>query len=450
MKKVSRRAAALFTLTGAVVLCLLIFFAELAVKGERWALFAANGNLYSGGVLLSGTLLDRNGAVLNEPGGDGKRLYSDNKEIRTATLHAVGDAEGNIGTGALTAYAAKLAGYGLISGVYPLKGENVCLSIDAELNRTAYKALAGRKGAVIVANYKTGEIYCMVSTPSFDPTNVPNLDSEKYEGAYLNRAISSAYTPGSVFKLVTLAAAIENIPDLFERTFTCEGGVAVGEDYVKCTGRHGAITIEDALAYSCNSAFAELSLELGAETLARYAKQLGLTESVAIDELKTAAGKFETAGEGSADLAWSGIGQYRDTVCPAAMLRLVSAIANGGKAADLTLLRRSGIKALLPAPDKRILSAETAEKMSVLLSYNVYKSYGEVNFPGLELYAKTGTAEVGGGKQPHAWFAGYITNVDCPFAFAVVVENGGSGRSAAGGVANAVLQEAVKRYGNNK
>ena len=274
----------------------------------------------------------------------------------------------------------------------------------------------------------------MVSTPSFDPTNVPNLDSEKYEGAYLNRAISSAYTPGSVFKLVTLAAAIENIPDLFERTFTCEGGVAVGEDYVKCTGRHGAITIEDALAYSCNSAFAELSLELGAETLARYAKQLGLTESVAIDELKTAAGKFETAGEGSADLAWSGIGQYRDTVCPAAMLRLVSAIANGGKAADLTLLRRSGIKALLPAPDKRILSAETAEKMSSLKLQRL-QILRRVNFP-----ARLRQDGHGGGRRRAAARIVWLHHErGLPFAFAVVdeaatpVAAGGGQRGAAGG-----------------
>jgi len=448
MKRVSRRTTALFALVWAIVLCLLIFFTQLAVKGERWALFSANGNIYAGGALLAGTLLDRSGEILNEPGVGGARLYSDSREIRTATLHAVGDAQGNIGTGALKVYAPKLAGYSRISGVYPRKGENVYLSIDAQLCRAAYKALSGRKGAVVVANYRTGEIYCMVSSPSFDPLNVPDLESEKYEGAYINRAISSAYTPGSVFKLVTLAAAIENIPDLFERTVTGDGGETIGSDYVKCTGRHGAISIEDALAVSCNSAFAELSLELGAETLERYAKQLGLTESVSIDSIKTASGQFEKAGEGSADLAWSGIGQYRDTVCPAAMLRFMMAIANGGKAADLTLLRRSGIKALLPPPDKRILSAETAEKMSVLLSYNVYKSYGEANFPGLELYAKTGTAEVGGGKQPHAWFAGYITNEDCPFAFAVVVENGGSGRSAAGAVANAVLQEAVRRYGN--
>jgi cell division protein FtsI/penicillin-binding protein 2 len=447
MKKVSRRSAALFILVGAIVLCLLVFFTQLAVKGERWAMFAANGNIYKDGVLQSGTLLDRSGEVLNEPAKEGGRLYSDSAEIRTATLHAVGDAQGNVGTGALTAYAAKLTGYTLFSGVYLQTGEKVYLSIDAELNRVAYKALGGRKGAVAVANYKTGEILCMVSAPSFDPLNVPDLTKEKYEGAYINRVLSSAYTPGSVFKLVTLAAAIENVPDLFERTFECSGGMTIGADYVKCTGRHGTITIEDALAVSCNSAFAALSLELGADTLSRYAGELGLTESIEIDTLQTAAGQFEKAEAGSADLAWAGIGQYRDTVCPAAMLRFVFAIANEGKAANLTLLRRGGIRTLLPTSDKRILSADTAEKMSVLLSYNVYKSYGESNFPGLELYAKTGTAEVGGGKQPHAWFVGYITNEDCPFAFVVVVENGGSGRAAAGGVANTVLQEAVKRFG---
>lgn len=446
MKRVSRRASALLILAGAAVLCLLAFFVQMALKGERWAMFPANGNLYSNGVLRAGTVLDRNGVVLSAPGEDGSRRYNENKEVRAATLHAVGDAQGNIGTGALTAFASELSGYSLIGGVSK-KGEELYLSIDSELNRAAYKALSGRKGAVAVVNYRTGEIYCMVSSPSFDPENVPDISGEKYEGVYLNRVLSAAYTPGSVFKLVTLAAAIENIPDLFERTFECSGSVTVGTDVVKCTGRHGTITIEDALAVSCNSAFAQLSLELGADTLALTARQLGLTESFEIDGIPTAAGQFTKAKAGTADLAWSGIGQYQDTVCPAAMLRLMSAIANDGKAPELTLLRRSGLRSLLPVREKRLLDAGTAEKISVLMSYNVYKTYGEGNFPGLQLFAKTGTAEVGGGKEPHSWFAGYITNENCPLAFVVVVENGGSGLSAAGRVANTVLQKAVERLG---
>ena len=98
------------------------------------------------------------------------------------------------------------------------------LTLDADLCKTAYEALEGKKGAVVVYNYKTGAILCEVSTPSFDPGAPPaDLDTDetgKYEGVYLNNVLSSTYTPGSVFKVVTTAAAIENIPDLDSRTFT--------------------------------------------------------------------------------------------------------------------------------------------------------------------------------------------------------------------------------------
>jgi peptidoglycan glycosyltransferase len=206
---------------------------------------------------------------------------------------------------------------------------------------------------------------------------------------------------------------------------------------------HGELKIEDALAVSCNSAFGELALELGGDTLARYAEKFGLTKSFEIDGIGTAAGNFTAAPDDTSYLAWSGIGQYQDTVCPAAMLRYVCAIANGGRAVDMTLLKPAGLSSVFPAGSERLLSADTAEKIATMMNYNVYKTYGQDNFPGLELYAKSGTAEVGGDASPHAWFVGFITNEDFPLAFVVVVENGGGGSRAAGPVANAVLQAAV-------
>ena len=139
----------------------------------------------------------------------------------------------------------------------------------------------------------------------------------------------------------------------------------------------------------------------------------------------------------SASMAWSGIGQYNDLVSPYAMMRLVSAIANGGTVAEPSLLGVSDKKT-------ELMSADTAQKVASMMNYNVVYKYGSSTFPGLNISAKTGTAEVGDGKPSHGWFVGFLNDEQHPYAFAVLVENGGSGLRAAGAVANAVLQAAVK------
>ena len=444
MKKVGGRSNALLILAALVLVGLSVYIARLAADGQKWVSFSANKTVYQDGVLRLGTITDRNGVILSGVS-DGYRYYADDANVRVSTLHAVGDLGGNIGTSALSSFAARLMGYDFINGVYSRAGtgKTLALTIDADLNAAAYEALAGRRGTVSVVNYETGEIVCMVSSPSYDPQNPPDLSAEQYEGVYLNRFLSSAYTPGSTFKLITLAAAIENIDDLYDQVFTCEGGVTVNGEWVACTGVHGELKIEDALAVSCNSAFADIALQLGGDTLQSYAERFGLTEALTVDGIQTAAGNFTAAPEGTAELAWSGIGQYEDTVCPFAMLRYVGAIANGGRAMDMTLTRDTGLASALPVGSQRLLDWDTAQKIATMLNYNVYKTYGQDNFPGLELYAKSGTAEVGGGQSAHAWFVGYITNADYPLAFVVVVENGGGGSRVAGPIANAVLQAAV-------
>lgn len=446
MKRVSNRSRAVLLLCMLVIAGVSMYCFRYIVMGKQWASFPSNQAVYTGGILKVGKIYDRNGITLSVMV-DGQRHYADEAAIRKSTLHAVGDKAGNIGTGALVSFASELMGYNIITGTYSRTGEGkaLYLTIDATLNEAAYKALDGKKGAVGVMNYETGEILCMVSSPTFDPVNVPDLDNgdEQYEGVYINRFLSSAYTPGSTFKLVTLAAAIEKIPDIYDRVFTCEGSLNVGGDTVKCSSTHGDLSIEDALAVSCNSAFAQLALELGPDTLEAYADRFQLTQSVTVNGLQTAVGNFTQAKPDTADLAWSGIGQYNDTVCPANMLRFVGAIANGGDAVDMSLIRDRGISGLIPPGSERFMSKSTAEKIATMMNYNVYKTYGEKSFPGLELYAKSGTAEVGGGKSPNAWFVGFITNDEYPLAFVVVVENGGGGSKTAGPVANAVMQAAV-------
>lgn len=435
MKKIKRRAWSALLLALALLFGTGVYVWRFAHSYRQWINFSANENLFQNGTLALGTVTDRNGVVLAAVS-DGKRVFADSAATRTACLHAVGDAAGNIGTGALTAFADRLTGYSLLTGATSQGGGTVTLSLDERLNRMAWNALAGRRGAVLLMNYKTGELLCMVSSPSYDPNVGFDATNTWYEGVWLNRCLSAAYTPGSVFKLVTLAAAVEHIRDLDARRFTCTGSVTVDGNELVCSGVHGEQTVEQALANSCNCAFAELSLELGGETLRQYAERFGLTRQLQVSGIWTAAGRFEASPAGSADLAWSGIGQSTDLVSPVALLRLVAAIANGGTAREPSLLH--GVS----GGSARLMRADTAQRLAAMMHYNVVSSYGAWNFPNLDLCAKTGTAEVGDGTS-HAWFAGFLNDAAHPYAFAVIVEHGGGGLSNAGPVANALLQSAV-------
>lgn len=453
MKNIKRRTVSLLILAGILFLGLSVYIVSFVLHGSQWATAAFNSDVYSGGQLAVGTVYDRNGVYLAGVNSERGRDYAEDWSTRVATVHAVGDPYGNIGTGALSAFSKLLTGYNILSGTYSVSetGQKLYLTIDSELNRVAYDALGGRNGAVALCNYKTGAILCMVSTPGFDPANMDDSLYERTDGVFMNRFLSSAFTPGSVFKLITLTAALENLPDLYDRIFNCPGSVTVGGDVVTCTGTHGDITIEEALAVSCNCAFAELALDLGADVLQDYCTKLGITESVEIDGIHTAAGSFTSAADGTANLAWSGIGQYEDLVNPASFLRFMCAAANDGKAHEMRLVQKVQTSMGLPAfaglhlKSERLLSSETASEIKAMMSYNVVRTYGTDNFPGLDICAKSGTAEVGEGQSPHAWFAGFLDDPDNPIAFVVMVENGGWGSSAAGSVANMVLQAAVDR-----
>jgi len=438
VNKVKTRALSVLLLVAFALLGMGLYVVKYIIFGNEWASAPFNSTVFRSGVLAVGIVTDRNGIVLADIT-DGKRTFADSGEVRRSTLHAVGDKEGNIGTGALTVFAPELMGYNLITGSYSMTGDGrkIALTIDSKLNTTALRALDGRRGVVMVSNYETGEVLCMVSSPTFDPSDPPgNPDSEA--APFVNRAIQSAYTPGSTFKMVTAGAAIERVDDIYERIFICNGEQEVGGGKLTCPGEHGTLGFERGMQVSCNIVYGELALEMGAETMATFAEKLGLSGRTIVDGITTARGNFDKAPSGSLDLAWSGVGQFNNTVCPASMLRFVGAIANEGNVVELQLLKRSGVTSFLASRTERILSRDTAHRLG-----HIIEIQNRENFPGLEIYAKSGTAQVGGDRDPHAWYVGYITNEDFPLAFVVIVENGGGGTAVAGPIANRVLQEAI-------
>ena len=455
MKKIERRAVVCGILALLLAAGLAVFLVKYLLSGGDWASSPFNRHLYdTSGQLVVGSVLDRDGDVLSA-GENGKRTYYNNETVRKATLHAVGDLQGNIGTGALNAFADKLTGYSLLNGAFGAdRGSDLYLTIDARYNYEAYQALNGHAGTVAVYNYKTGEILCMVSAPSYDPLHVPSdiESNDRYKGAYLNRFLSSTFTPGSVYKTVTLAAALEELSDLENRTWTCQGSVQIGDETIVCSGTHGEQHIGDAFANSCNVAFAQIAEELGAETLKTYTEKAGLTDSYDINGLPTAKGSFSWENITDGQLGWAGVGQYKDQVNPCALMVYMGAIAGGGKAAQPYLIEKTvsalGIPSIPHITRKTgmLVSTATAEKLSDMMADNVEKTYGRDRFPNMDICAKSGTAEVGEEQRPHAWFAGFLRNEDAPYAFVVLVENGGGGSSVAGTVAGRVLDTIVNGY----
>lgn len=449
MKQVKRRTWFCLLFTLLLTVGLGIFLMRYTTNGERWASFSANKHIYDkSGQLMSGAILDRSGNPLYDAAAGG---YNEDKTIRKATLHAVGDRAGNIAAGAKSALRENLSGFNPILGT-TAGGHDVYLTLDAELCSIAYGALSGKKGAVGVYNYQTGELLCMVSTPTFDPENPPeNVEGDsRYEGVYLNRFLSAAYTPGSVFKLVTTAAAIEKIPNLENRTFTCDGSIEIGGQTVTCPHAHGDMDIYGALANSCNGVYATLATELGGKTLWQYTKKAGLLDSLSVSGIATTAGSFTAAENGSADLGWSGVGQYNDLVNPCAMMTYAGTIANGGTQVVPRLIYKETTASGLPTGFYRAekhsgaIKSDTCALLKDMMRNNVVEQYGQSQFGDLAVCAKSGTAEVGDGQRPHAWFVGFVDDDAHPLAFVVVVENGGSGASVAGGIAAKVLNAAAE------
>lgn len=459
MRTTYKRAKALLLVVLFVISGMTAILFDFAVNGEKYAMKPVNQHLYKNGVLVKGgSILDCEGEALIATV-DGKRVYSESPRVRMSMLHTLGDQYGFIATGVQSTFSSELIGYNLVTGIFNAtkgKGNDLYLTMDDDICIAALKAMNGRKGCVGIYNYKTGEILCNFSSPTYDVYDKPqDIDSDedgKYSGIYLNKLLFAQYVPGSVFKVLTAACAIDNIPDIFSRSFYCDGSWTApdGQDII-CNDSHGTLTFEQALNRSCNCAFAQIGIELGRDKLTQAAKKVGLLDGVTIDRNTTAKGKLDLSTASSSQLGWASFGQYTDIANPAAIMIMMGAIANGGtairpyyvdcvKSGEFTKVYSAKTEAL-----GNYFSATTANSLKSMLRSTVTDYYGEGQFEGLELCAKSGTAEINNSVKPHSWFAGFCDREDFPYAFVVVVENGGSGYYTAGSVAAEVLQTAFDK-----
>ena len=449
MKKISGRTVFTTLLSALVLIGLLLFVVQYFLTARTWVTFPGSPHVYSGGNISTGSIRDRTGTLLLT--NSGARQYSDDLYIRKATMHLLGDRYGYVEAPLINTYADKLLSYNPITGVYDSSGTGnmMNLTLSARACVTALQGLGERKGTVGVYNYQTGEILCMVSSGTYDPDDMPSMEeiegSDYYSGVFVNRFTFSTYVPGSVFKLVTAAAAIENIPDVFDRTFYCPKETIMGGEYITCEEYHGDISFGTGLVKSCNIVFGELAVELGADTLSRYARAAGIEEPISFDGTTVEPGHFDLTGANEPSIAWAGIGQYTDLINPCQFMTFVGSIANGGQAAAPYVVSSVETPAgfLVYRAEQtmldRTLSPSTAQTLTEMMRDDVIYNYGTSNFPDLYVCAKSGTAETGEGL-PNAMFAGFMQDSRYPLAFICIVESSGSGSDVCVPIVSSVLE----------
>ncbi len=445
MRKTRSRSTMVLIIALLAIVGLCVFIVKIFLNAGQWIQHSYNGHLAgSGGLSSAGEIFDRSGNTLAYSQ-DGERLYNSDYTTRLSTLHVVGDDSLNISSAIQSSYRSQLIGFNYLWGLglpSSLKaGGNITLTIDSSACNAAYNALGEHNGAVVVYNYKTGEVLCSVSTPTYDPMDPPEIteDNEnEYDGVYVDKVLAGLYAPGSTFKIITAAAALENIPDIENETFTCNGSTNIGGNEITCMHIHGELTMKEGLAQSCNVVFSELAARLGKDKMTAMAEKLGFNSSVIVNSTETARQVYNVSKADENGLGWSGIGQYTVEANPMQMAIMCSAIANGGTAV-LPNEIKSGVMEI-NGGTKDMIDSDLAAKLDEYMRYDVTSYYGDSLFPSLTVCAKTGTAEVGENKEPHAWMVGYSQDEDAPLAFAVIVENGGYGFSTAGPVAVAAME----------
>lgn len=436
MNRIARRALALWLLIGILLGGVGFFGYEYVMHSGTWVLQSGSPHVYAGGgqTISLGTVVDRDGRFLLKLR-DG-RTYASDETLRSSMLHWLGDRSGNIRGTALQTYAEKLAGFSLINGLYGYGGGGGVaeLTLSSQVQKAALAALGSYRGTIAVMNYETGEILCAVSAPTFDPDAVPDLTQDAYEGVYWNRFTQASYVPGSIFKVVTTAAALEGMDAVEQRMFTCTGKLRLKGGNVTCERAHGKQDLQAAMKNSCNCYYADLTVELGADYLTQAVSRYALLNPITFDGITTSQGNFDVSGAAQVELAWGGIGQYTDLVNPCAFLCFVAAVANGGVRVQPHVVSSVSVggKPTYQAQITRqatMLDSKTAAVLRDMLRNNVANGYGDENFPaGMTVCAKSGTGEVDGAKKSYAMFTGFVMEEEYPLAFIACVEDAGYGK----------------------
>ncbi len=456
---------------GALILVLFItagiwYGATVYTQGTSWA-----SNVYNTRLVRTssdrGDITDRDGVTLATTDNEGKRQYLDNESARRALSQTVGDVNG-MSAGVESFYSATLLDIstslsdrlGEVFSDARHVGSSVQITVDASLQ--AYIASVfpkGYNGAVCVTNYKTGEILAMVSMPNYDPMNASGGEEGVIDTAYLNRCLQGMYTPGSIFKIVTLASALDYDPNVLHQAFTCSGiWEYEGGDIVCMSGRtaHGDINLKSAFTRSCNVTFGKLAYQLGIDRMNETAESFGFNENFKFGDFVIYNSSFPDSVSNMNELVWAGIGQGEVLVTPLHMAMISGAVANGGEmmqpylVKNITTALGQTTKTGVSAVYRRVMSENTANTIAEYMYETVQSgTAGKAAIRGLTVCGKTGSAETSNNKEKetNAWYTGFIYDDRHPYAVSVVIEEGGAGGNMAAELSSAVLQKAVEYVG---
>lgn len=428
---------------------------------------ARNPRLRFEAAVQRGGILSADGEVLarsaRAPGGGWTRVYATHPGL-AQTLGYVSARYGLSGLEA--AYDSHLRGVEpaarammLLAGVRGRSHGTPYLrtTIRSAVQAAAEEAMAGRRGAVVALDPRSGAVLALVSFPGFSAAEVESAWESlaaRADSPLLNRALSGLYPPGSAFKPAVALAALESGKVRADEEFTCTGRRTVdGQVITDFSGAvHGRLSLAEAMRVSCNYVFSGLAMRLEPGTLAGAAERYGLFGAATVG-LPASSGRFPDPGRlRRTDLAELGIGQGSLLVTPLGLARFAGTLARGGTAVEPYLVERLGVSGGLEwAPgrvnwrgERRVIQAGPAAEVKGMLAGVVRAGTAwRAALPGTTAAGKTGSAENPHGP-PHAWFIGFAP-VDRPrVAVAVVVENGGLGGEVAAPVARGVMAAALK------
>ena len=366
----------------------------------------------------------------------------------------------------------------------PAEGANLELTIDPQAQRTAYQQLKGmtdqgRRGGAVVMDIKTGALKVAASWPSFDPNQVAPQTGEKgakrleqlNEGngvirPLVDNALSQTFPPGSSYKTVTSALAMEKL-GIDSGASVDTGQLLLPESGRPLPNSHdtgncgGRAPLRGAFAESCNTTFAIFALKMGIEQLSKGSHKFGFGKRVEIEPDMYAAesdvpvsftgADGKTLPTGKDGTARSGIGQENVRATPLQMALVASAVANEGKIMDPYLVQKVRAKdqtELYSASPKEFaepITDDQAEQLSDMMRAVVTEGTA-TNLGSMRIAGKTGTAEQGAGNPDANWFVGFSPKEDPRYAFAVMTEKaGGSGAGSAGPIAGAIMAKVLKQ-----
>lgn len=343
-------------------------------------------------------------------------------------------------------------------GINRIKGEDVYLTIDHQLQMKAWELLSPYKGAAVVLDPRNGEILAMASNPSFDP-NIDALENnweqlrQDSDHPLFNRSCQGLYPPGSTMKIVTATIGLGKFPQLKSEYFDCQGEISIQGRVLHDLRAHGQVDLKRAMAQSCNCYFANLGIKIGSDDFRSGLKAFGLGEIIPLD-LPAERSTLKYGMQSLNALAESAIGQGEILVSPLFMALITGAIGNQGVMMSPYLVQD------IRSPEGRVLWKQEPHKLRSVADSEVAWQVQEAmigvtepggtgtaaSLPGIAVAAKTGSAENPTGPT-HAWFVASAPAEQPRASVCVIVEHGGQGGTTAAPIAKELLRLALLREG---